>query len=339
MSVVGVDLHRRRSQVAVVEDAGRELLNRNVANGSLAMRELLESLPSGTPVAVEATYGWSWFVDLLAEVGLEPHLAHPGGCKAIAYARLKNDKVDARRLAHLLRTDLLPEAWLAPPEARELRMLLRHRAGLVQIRTGLKVRVRSVLGERGIAAPASLWTAPGQQWLDEVPLPTTQRLMITNACRLLNEITAVISEVESEIRRRATPDARVHALMQLDGVGLITAMTVVAEVGNVARFANSRKLCSWAGLTPRVRNSDTTVRHGPVSKMGSPALRWVLGEAAQVAKRRPPYAATFNEIAARRGRNVATTAIARRLLGRCFHVLRDVEAATSAPAGAGRIVG
>jgi transposase len=339
MSVVGVDLHRRRSQVAVLDDGGREVMNRNVPNRGSAMLTLFESLPAGTPVAVEATYGWSWLVDLLAEVGLEPHLAHPGGCKAIAYARLKNDKVDARTLAHLLRTDLLPEAWLAPPETRELRMLLRHRAGLVQLRTGLKVRVRSVLGERGIAAPASLWTGPGQRWLTEVPLPATQRLMITNACRLLDEVTAVIGEVESEVRRRAAPDARVHALMQIEGVGLITAMTVVAEVGDVTRFANSRKLCSWAGLTPRVRNSDNTVRHGPVSKMGSPALRWVLGEAAQIAKRKPPYAGTFSAIATRRGRNVATTAIARRLLARCFHVLCEVKAATPAPTGAGRIVG
>ena len=219
MCVVGVDLHRRRSQVAVLDDGGREVMNRNVANGSSAMRELLESLPAGTPVAVEATYGWSWFVDLLAEVGLEPHLAHPGGCKAIAYARLKNDKVDARTLAHLLRTDLLPEAWLAPPEARELRMLLRHRAGLVRLRTGLKVRVRSVLGERGIAAPASLWTGPGQRWLlsavaGHAAADDHQRLST------LGEVTAVIGEVETEIRRRAAPDARVQALMQIEGVGL-----------------------------------------------------------------------------------------------------------------------
>src|SRR3954447_17315478 len=116
-------------------------------------------------------------------------------------------------------------------------------------------------------------------------------------------------------------------------------MTVVAEVGDVARFANSRKLCSWAGLTPRVRNSDTTVRHGPVSKMGSAVLRWVLGEAAQVAKRHPPYAHPYAELARRRGGNIATTAIARRLLARAFHVLRGLEAAQASPAGAGPIVG
>jgi transposase len=192
MPVVGVDLHRRRSQVALVGDDGIEVWNRRVPNGSSAVLRLFESLPAGTPVAVEATYGWSWLVDLLSELGLEPHLAHPGGCKAIAYARLKNDKVDVRTLAHLLRADLLPEAWIAPPEVRELRALLRHRAGLVGVRTGLKVRVRAVLGERGIPAPAELWSRPGRGWLTAVELSATHRLMIDNLCRLLDGVDAVL---------------------------------------------------------------------------------------------------------------------------------------------------
>jgi transposase len=339
MPVVGVDLHRRRSQVALVGDDGIEVWNRRVPNGSSAMLGLLESLPAGTPVAVEATYGWSWLVDLLRELGLEPHLAHPGGCKAIAYARLKNDKVDARTLAHLLRTDLLPEAWIAPAEVRELRALLRHRAGLVGMRTSVKVRVRAVLGERGISAPAELWSRPGRGWLAAVELPATHRLMVDNLCRLLDGVDAVLSDVESEIRRRAKPDERVQALMGIPGVGLITAMTLIAEIGDVHRFPTARKLCSWSGLTPRVRNSDTTMRHESASKMGPPVLRWVLGEAAHVAKRTAPYEPTFARIAARRGKNIATMAIARRLLARAFHVLKDVDTCQVAPRGAGPIVG
>ena len=340
MPFAAVDLHRRRSQIAVLDDDGVELWNRNAPNGSPRMLSLLESLPAGTPVALEATYGWSWLVDLLAEMGLDPRLAHPGGCKAIAHARLKNDKVAARTLAHLLRTDLLPEAWLAPPEVRELRALLRHRAALVGLRTGLKGRVRGVLGERGIAAPDSLWTRPGRVWLAELRLPPTHRLIVDNASSLLDAVDGVIRAVEKEIRRRAKPDERVTALTAIHGIGLITAMTLVAEIGDIRRFRTARKLCCWAGLTPRVRNSDTTVRHGPVSKMGSPVLRWVLGEAAHVAKRKPPYAQAYAEIAQRRGKNIATTAIARRLLARAFHVLNDLEAVPLAVSvHAGPIVG
>jgi transposase len=126
---------------------------------------ILGVLPPGTPVAFEAAYGWGWLVELLEELELEPHLVHPSRCKAIASARLKNDKVDAATLAQLLRADLLPEAWIAPQATRDLRALLRHRASLVRRSTSLKNRVQAVLADRGIAERSSLWTAPdGPGW-------------------------------------------------------------------------------------------------------------------------------------------------------------------------------
>ena len=107
---VGMDVHRKRSQVALLDEHGGQLLNRNLANGSAELVAILGRLEPGTPVAFEAAYGWGWLAALLEELGLEPHLVHPSRCKAIASARLKDDKVDARTLAHLLRAELLPEA-------------------------------------------------------------------------------------------------------------------------------------------------------------------------------------------------------------------------------------
>ena len=116
MSVyVGIDVHRKRSQVAVVSEDGTAGLNKNVVNGSETMLRLIGDLPSGTPVAFEAAFGWGWLVQLLEDYGFEPHMVHPLRCKAIASARLKNDKAGAAILAQLLRADLLPEAWIAPP--------------------------------------------------------------------------------------------------------------------------------------------------------------------------------------------------------------------------------
>ena len=136
MSVyVGIDVHRKRSQVAVIAEGGKVQLNKNVVNGSEPMLRLIGDLPSGTPVAFEAVFGWSWLVQLLEDYGFDAHLVHPLRCKAIASARLKNDKVDAAILAQLLRADLLPEAWIAPPQVRQLRALLRHRASLVRLGT------------------------------------------------------------------------------------------------------------------------------------------------------------------------------------------------------------
>jgi len=113
--------------------------------------------------------------------------------------------------------------------------------------------------------------------------------------------------------------------MVLPGVGRLTAMTLVAEIGDIARFPTARKLCTWAGLTPQVRNSDRKVRHGHITKQGSPWVRGSLQEAAQTVKRHPMFAPAYAQLARRRGTHIATTAIARRLLARSFHILTQLE--------------
>jgi transposase len=325
---VGMDVHRKRSQVALLDHDGTQLLNRNLPNDPAELVPLLGQLEPGTPVAFEAAYGWGWLVDLLGELDLEPHLVHPSRCKAIASARLKDDKVDARTLAHLLRADLLPEAWLAPQQVRDQRALLRHRAALVRMATMLKNRVHAVLADRGIRVEERLWTTAGRAWLADLDLPAVQRRIVNDCLGLIDQLTPVVARLERDLRDRARPDPRVQALAGLPGIGLITAMTLVAEVGDIGRFPTARKLCAWAGLTPAVRNSDRKVRHGHITKQGSPWVRWVLEEAAHKAKTRPPFAGFYAQCAARRGRQIATVAVARKLLARAFHVLKEVDAAS-----------
>ncbi len=335
MLYVGLDVHRRRTQVAAVDEAGHELFNRNVPNDVEKLGDVLVGFEPGTPVVFEATYGWAWLAELLEEMGFEAHLAHPAACKAIASARLKNDKVDARTLAQLMRVDLLGEAWIAPRPVRELRLLLRHRAALVKLRTTLKTRVRSVLADRGVDAPDALWAGPGRRWLAKLELPDVERELVDDVCALVDALEPIVARVEREIRARAKPDPRVDALQRLPGVGLLTAMTLVAEIGDIARFDSARRLCSWSGLTPRVRNSDTKVRHGHITKMGPPAVRLVLGEAAHVAKTKPPFVEAYESIRRRRGKQIATTAIARRLLAASFHILKEVDTQLAADRCAG----
>jgi transposase len=140
----------------------------------------------------------------------------------------------------------------------------------------------------------------------------------------------VVARLDGEVRRRANADPRARAVMTLPGVGPFTALVLLAEIGDITRFGSARKLASWAGLTPTVRGSDLTVRHGHISRQGSAWLRWVLNQAAQTAKRSPEFAATYAAIASRRGKKIATIAVARKLLTRAYHLLAAAQAAQAA---------
>ena len=332
MSVyVGIDVHRKRSQVAVVTEDGTVMLNKNVVNGSTPMLRLIGELPSGTPVAFEAAFGWSWLADLLEDYGFQAHLVHPLRCKAIASARLKKDKVDAAMLARLLRADLLPEAWLAPAKVRQLRALLRHRVSLVRLGTQLRNRIHAVAADHGYDRSASYWTGPGRGWLAELDLPPASREIITDALAVIDALAVLIDRIDGELHQHAKADPRVKVLRTLPGVGEFTALVMVAEIGDITRFPNARKLASWAGLTPTVRGSDLKVRHGHISKQGSVWLRWVMNQAARTAKRSPEFAASYAAIAKRRGKKIATIAIARKLVTRAWHLLAEMETAASTP--------
>jgi transposase len=165
---------------------------------------------------------------------------------------VKNDKVDARTLAHLLRTGLLPEAWIAPPEVREARRLVRMRAGLVRIRTRLKCPVHAVLAKHGIRSPmADLFGPGGQRLLSTLKLPTISQGWLQACLRIIEELGEAVEVADQAIEQLCKRDERVRRLLPIPGSGVITAVTIVAEVGELQRFQSPRHLCSWAGLLPR----------------------------------------------------------------------------------------
>ncbi|MFD7164738.1 transposase [Streptomyces violascens] len=164
-------------------------------------------------------------------------------------------------------------------------------------------------------------------WLAALPLPATARSAVADRLEVIDALQVVIDRLDAALARAAKEDPRVKALTALPGIGPLAALIILAEVGDIRRFPSARKLASWAGLTPTVRGSDRTVRYGHISKQGDPWLRWIMNQAAQTAKRTPPYASCFEQIAHRRGRKIATIAIARKLLTHAYHVLRELDAA------------
>ncbi len=338
MNSVGIDLHRKRSHVAALDESGAQLLSRRIVNDPQTFLALLEDIGE-CRIALEATYGWEWLADVLQDAGYELHLAHPMCTKAIASARVKTDAVDARMLAHLLRTDLLPEAYIAPRELRDLRDLLRHRVALTRMRSSLKNRVSAILAKHGIQRPYSdLFGPAGMKFLADIELRESPRQRLDSTLSLIADFTREI-DASREIDARATENAYVPVLCQIRGVGRYIAMLIIAEVGDIDRFANARRLCSWAGLTPTVRSSDGKARLGHISSQGSRALRWALVEAAQHAGTGGgPLRNSYERIAKRRGKQIAKVAIARQTLTLCYYGLRDGEIRCLAPRATARAV-
>jgi transposase len=292
-----------------------------------AFLELLAEIDGESKIALEATYGWEWLADLLEQAGYELHLAHPLRTKAIASARVKTDPVDAATLAHLLRTDLLPEAYIAPRELRDLRDLLRHRVALTHMRSALKNRVHALLARQGVRHEhTDLFGKAGLEFLAALELREPPRRRLASLLALIADFDREIAATSDEIDQRAKHDERVDVLCQIRGVGRYTAMLVIAEIGAIGRFASARKLCAWAGLTPTVRSSDGKARLGHITRQRSRPLRWALVEAAQHAGRGGgPLRDDFERISKRRGRKIAKVAVARKILTLCYYGLRDGE--------------
>ena len=219
MNSVGVDLHRKRSHVAAFDRDGTQLFSRRVANEPDALLELLAEA-GDCRIAVEATYGWGWLVELLEDEGHDVHLAHPSLTRAIAAARVKTDAVDARTLAQLLAVNLLPEAYIASREIRDLRDRLRHRVALTQLRTAVKNRVHGLLARQGVQHNHSdLWTKGGIRFLAQLELREPPRRRLESLTRLIEAFDEEIALVTAEIDAKAKADERVKLLRRIHGVG------------------------------------------------------------------------------------------------------------------------
>jgi transposase len=229
-------------------------------------------------------------------------------------------------LAQLLRADLLPEAWIAPPAVRQLRALLRHRISLVRLRTQQQNRIHAVVADFGYDRSGSYLSGPGRGWLAGLELPAVSREIITDALAVIDGLAPLTGRIDGELHARAKADPRVKVLTTLPGVGEFTALVMLAEIGDISRFPTARKLASWAGLTPTVRGSDLKVRHGHIPRTGL-SLAAVGAEPGRAGRQRSPdFAASYPAIARRRGKKIATIAIARKLLARAWHLLADMQA-------------
>ncbi len=321
---VGIDLHRRRSVIVRRDEHGELVSTVRIDNDPIALAAEVAKAGEHPEVVLEATYGWYWAVDVLQEMGANVHLAHPSGLNW-GQRRRKDDVIDATDLVDMLRLNRLPESWIAPPATRELRELVRYRAKLVHLRSGLKAQVHAVLAKEGVHVPMTdLFGVAGRKLLDEVPLGRAYAIRIESLCDLIEVHDHQIAMLDREVRTALDGHTGWEAVQAIPGVGPVLGAVFVAEIDDVTRFPSARHLCSWAGLTPKHHESDTTVVRGRITKQGSRLVRWAAVEAAY--KPGGFLKSDFRRIAERRNNNkIARVAVARKVLTLVYYGLRDGE--------------
>ncbi len=321
---VGMDLHRRRSVLVRMSETGERLGMVRIVNDRDRLAAVMAQAGEAPEVVLEATYGWYWAADTLAELGAIVHLAHPLGVKAFSYRRVKNDERDAADLADLLRMGRLPEAWIASPAVRELRELVRHRAKLVHLRSGVRCQVHAVLANYGVPVPFSdVFGVEGAKLLERATLPPAARARLDSLLRVIDVFDVEVDAAAKASAAQLVGHSGYRAVQSLPGVGPILGGVFVAEIGDITRFPGPMQLSSWAGLTPKHHESDTTVHRGRITKQGSRLVRWAAVEAVQRVGKHTRIGAYRDRVADRRGRNIGVVAAARELVECVYYALRD----------------
>ena len=317
MKYIGIDIGKWKCRAAVMNPEGVLIDEFSFNNDHQGIEELASRLTPEDRVVMESTGSvWTNLYDSLDERKVPVVLANPLKTRAIASARIKTDKVDARILAHLLRGDLVAECYVPPRELRELRALVRHRASLVRARTTVKNRVHAMVDRRGIRCEYSdMFGKGGTEWLRGLDLGAMDGLMLDNHLGHVESLSRQIGRVDEEIRGRASLDEDVRLLLSLTGVDVYTALLIRSEIGNISRFPDYRRLVSWAGLAPSLHQSGSVEIRGGITKQGSRMLRWAMVEAAWVAVRHDERRRGFYErVKRRRGSGKAVVAVACKML-------------------------
>jgi transposase len=321
--IVGMDIHRSFAQVAVLED-GRVIrqLRLDLVHGPIV--EFARTLDLGDEVVLEATGNSAAVERLVRPYVRRVVVANSRLVRAIAYARVKTDKIDAAVLARLHAAGFLPEVWVADEATLDRRRQIAERMAVLEQLVRTKGRIQSILHTNLIPRyKGHLFGKAGRKWLEGLPLPPGERALLERLAGELERVSAQLAELDRAVAQQALDDPRARRLMTIPGVSSVVASTVLASIGDVSRFETPQKLSSYFGLAPKVRQSgDQPARHGRISKQGNGAVRRMLVEAAWSAKAAPgPLRAFFVRVQKKRGAATAAVATARKLAVLVWHVL------------------
>ena len=325
---VGIDLHKHLIVGHIVDPTGKVVDTfryESVDAASLSHIGRKRLRPEDHVVLEATTNCWA------VVRALEPHVAkvvvsNPMATKAIAKAKVKTDKVDAAVLAHLLRLGYLPEVWQPDAATRDLREWTARRSRLVGQRTAVINRIRSTLAQRLLDCPCDMTTPPARNWIATQKVDDDARWLLDSDLQLLAAVEAQIDAIDGRLAKRGYVDERVKLLITLPGVSQHTAQSLLAAIGDIARFRDADALASYLGLVPSTRQSANHCYHGPITKQGRGHTRWMLIQSAHAVRLHPgPLGHFFRRLKARKCHNVAVVAVAHKLALLAWHLLKTGE--------------
>lgn len=333
MHSIGIDLHKRSLTVCVIDkNTGETYTSRFLCQDKERILAFFEKQrPFEAVIEATATYEWLWI--LLEPVAKRLVLAHPRKLRIIAESKKKTDRFDAQTLADMLAKDEIPEAHRPTPRQREYQQLVKHRCSLIRRRSQTRIQIRSILANRNLDRPG-IFSQEGRTYLSGAKLPPAEKYCVQVLLSLLDTIEEHIENASGELKkfREAVPAAerKNHKIAKsVPGVGDIIADVILSSMGNVARFPSIRKATAYAGLVPGVRQSEKKRRELGITKEGPRILRWALVEAAWRAVRYSSYwESVFLGLSKRRRKKIAIVAVARRLLGVIYTLLKKQETYT-----------
>ena len=320
MKYVGLDVHKETVHGTVMDEHGRVLKRKGFFNTPKGYEEFFKGI-GDAEVAMEATYGWQPPYELLERMGYKVKLAHPYETRIIAKSKIKTDAKDSEKLAQLLRTGFLPEAYVPPNHVRELRELLYRHTYLVRTRTKFKNKIKAALAKRWIDTPHDPSTKKGKLALRQLGISELEDYV-----GVIDALEERIKKLEKQVEFLAGENADAKLLMTIPGVGYFSALAILAEIGDIYRFDSSEELCSYAGIVPSTRESGGIVRRGGITKQGRKLMRWVLDLCVLVhLKYETKLTSYWKHIAKIRGKKAATTATARKMLKVMYWMLKRKE--------------
>jgi transposase len=324
---IGVDLGKRKAVVVKKDRYGKITGKATLAVTQPALEKYFAKQDSRSEVVVEATGNWMYLYETIEQYTPQVVLAHPLKTRAIAEARIKTDTIDATTLAELLRLDGVPAAYIPPREVRDARELLRYRAALVSLRSGLKNKVHAVLTKNGIECSwSNVLGKNSRQWLKTLEVRACYRQELDGYVRVAEVLTALVAEITTTIKQlvEASPQARL--LMTIPGVSYYSALLILNEIGQVERFPDAKHLCSYAGLVPSVYSSGSKSFHGRITKQGSRWLRWICVEISiHAANGDARFQSLYRRVLKRRGLATAKVAVGRKILTIIYAMLKHNE--------------